>query len=112
MLDNLINNRGGLYGRTTCEMHLHPFTLAETEKHLHRGGVTLDRYDVVQTYLLTGGVTYYLSYFQSGLSLAENIDALFFAENGFLQTECDRLFFSLFADVYTQRNLQNFGTFR
>lgn len=79
-------------------MHLHPFTLAETETYLHRRGVTLDRYDVVQTYMLTGGVAYYLSYFQPGLSLAENIDAIYFAENGFLQTEYDRLFTSLFAD--------------
>lgn len=79
-------------------MHLHPFTLTETETYLHRRGVTLDRYDVVQTYMLTGGVAYYLSYFQPGLSLAENIDAVFFAENGFLQTEYDRLFTSLFAD--------------
>lgn len=98
MLDNIINNKGGLYGRTNCEMHLHPFTLAETETYLHRRGVTLDRYDVVQAYMVTGGVAYYLSYFQSGLSLAENIDAIFFAENGFLQTEYDRLFTSLFAD--------------
>ena len=98
MLDNLINNKGGLYGRTNCEMHLHPFTLAETETYLHRMGVTLDRYDMVQTYMLTGGVAYYLSYFQPGLSLAENIDAIYFAENGFLQTEYDRLFTSLFAD--------------
>lgn len=98
MLDNLINSKGGLYGRTTCEMHLHPFTLAETEAYLFHRGITTDRYDVVQTYMLTGGVAYYLSYFHPGCSLAENIDGLFFAENGFLQTEYDRLFTSLFAD--------------
>ena len=105
MLDNLINNKGGLYGRTNCEMHLHPFTLAETETYLHKREVTLDRYDVVQTYMLTGGVAYYLSYFQPGLSLAENIDAIFFAENGFLQTEYDRLFTSLFADNESYRRI-------
>jgi len=105
MLNNLINNKGGLYGRTNYEMHLHPFTLAETETYLHRRSVTLDRYDVVQTYMLTGGVAYYLSYFQPGLSLAENIDAIFFAENGFLQTEYDRLFTSLFADNAGYRHI-------
>ena len=98
MLDNLINNKGGLYGRSTCEMHIHPFTLNETEEYLHLRGVTYDRYDVTQAYMLTGGVAYYLSYFKPGLSLAQNVDDLFFSENGFLQKEFDRLFTSLFAD--------------
>lgn len=98
MLDNLINNKGGLYGRTTREMHLHPFSLAETETYFKRRGITMDRYDLVQTYMIMGGVAYYMSYFQPGKSLAQNIDELFFAENGFLQTEYDRLFTSLFAD--------------
>ena len=98
MLDNLINNKGGLYGRTTQEMHLHPFTLAETESYFKRRGITMDRYDIVQSYMIMGGVAYYMSYFQPGKSLAQNIDELFFAENGFLQSEYDRLFTSLFAD--------------
>ena len=98
MLDNLINNKGGLYGRTNCEMHLHPFTLSETETYLQSRRVLLDRYDVVQAYMVTGGVAYYLSYFQPGMSLAENIDAIYFDENGFMQTEYDRLFTSLFAN--------------
>ena len=97
MLDNIINNKGGLYGRTNCEMHLHPFTLSETQTYLQSRRVMLDRYDVVQAYMVTGGVAYYLSYFQPGLSLAENIDAIYFDGNGFMQTEYDRLFTSLFA---------------
>jgi hypothetical protein len=79
-------------------MHIHPFTLNETEEYLHLRGVTYDRYDVTQAYMLTGGVAYYLSYFKPGLSLAQNVDDLFFSENGFLQKEFDRLFTSLFAD--------------
>jgi AAA+ ATPase superfamily predicted ATPase len=35
MIDNLINNKGGLYGRLTCEMKLHPFTLHECEDFFH-----------------------------------------------------------------------------
>lgn len=105
MLDNLVNNKGGLYGRTTREMHLHPFTLAETESYFKRRGITMYRYDIVQSYMIMGGVAYYMSYFQPGKSLAQNIDDLFFAENGFLQTEYDRLFTSLFADNDNYRKI-------
>lgn len=31
MLDNLVNNHGGLYGRTTYEVKLEPFNLSECE---------------------------------------------------------------------------------
>jgi hypothetical protein len=98
MLNNLINNKGGLYGRSTCEMHIHPFTLKETEAYLNWRGLALDRYDMTQAYMLTGGVAYYLSYFKPGQSLAQNVDGLFFADDGFLMKEYDRLFTSLFAD--------------
>ena len=105
MLDSLINNKGGLYGRITREMHMHPFTLAETEAYFRKRGITMDRYDVVQTYMMMGGVAYYMSYFQPGRSLAQNIDELFFSENGFLQTEYSRLFTPLFADNVNYRKI-------
>ncbi len=98
MLDNLVNNKGGLYGRSNCEMHIHPFTLNETERYLQWRGLTFDRYDTVQAYMLTGGVAYYLSYFKPGKSLAQNVDEVFFSADGFMQKEYDRLFTSLFAD--------------
>ena len=105
MLDNLINNKGGLYGRSTCEMHIHPFTLKETETYLNWKGLTLDRYDITQAYMLTGGVAYYLSYFKAGRSLAQNVDEMFFSSDGFLQKEYDRLFTSLFADNVGYRRI-------
>ena len=105
MLDNLINNKGGLYGRSTCEMHIHPFTLKDTERYLQWRGLTLDRYDVTQAYMLTGGVAYYLSYFKPGRSLAQNVDEVFFSADGFMQKEYDRLFTSLFADNTNYRRI-------
>jgi hypothetical protein len=105
MLVNLINNKGGLYGRSTCEMHIHPFTLNDTERYLQWRGLTLDRYDVTQAYMLTGGVAYYLSYFKPGRSLAQNVDEVFFSADGFMQKEFDRLFTSLFADNTNYRRI-------
>lgn len=105
MLDKLINNKGGLYGRTNREIHMHPFTLNETERYFKARNITMDRYDLVQTYMIMGGVAYYMSFFEPGKSLAENIDDIFFREDGFLLAEYDRLFTSLFADNENYRKI-------
>ncbi|MBO7416809.1 MAG: AAA family ATPase [Bacteroidaceae bacterium] len=98
MLDKLINNKGGLYGRTNREMHMHPFTLNETERYFKSRNIAMDRYDIVQTYMIMGGVAYYISFFEPGKSLSQNIDEVFFSEGGFLLSEYERLFTSLFAN--------------
>lgn len=96
MMDNLINNHGGLYGRLTSEIKLSPFTLKECELFFQKKNVRMLRYDIVQSYMAVGGIPYYLGYFQSGMSLPQNIDNLFFAKNAKLQDEYDRLFASVF----------------
>lgn len=96
MTDKLINNHGGLYNRLTCEIKLAPFTLKECEQYFKSENIMLSRYDIVQAYMITGGIPYYLSYYQSGLSLAQNIDALFFNSNAPLNNEFYRLFSAIF----------------
>ena len=98
MLDNLINNHGGLYGRTTYEIKLHPFTLTECEEYFWGKGIRLSHYDIVQSYMIVGGIPYYLGYMKKGLSLAQNIDQLFFADGAKLHDEYDRLFASVFSN--------------
>ena len=105
MLDKLINNKGGLYDRTGREIHVHPFTLAECEAYYKKKGISLDRYDIVQSYMILGGIPYYMSYFQKGKSLAQNIDSLFFGQSGRLRDEFDRLFTSLFGDNEAHRKI-------
>ncbi|MEE3447214.1 MAG: ATP-binding protein [Bacteroidales bacterium] len=96
--NKLLNNTGGLYGRSTCEMQIVPFTLYECEKYYQRKGLSLDCYDQLQAYMITGGIPYYMSYFQKGLSLAQNVDNLFFKTDGKLTGEFERLYGSLFVD--------------
>ena len=96
ILDNLINNHGGLYGRVTYEIKLAPFTLKECEEFLEEKGVKLSRYDIIQGYMATGGIPYYLGYFRRGSSLAQNMDELFFSQRAKLRNEFDRLFNSIF----------------
>ncbi len=96
ILDNLINNHGGLYGRVTCEIRLSPFSLAECEEFFDSKDVRLSRYDIVQCNMILGGIPYYLNYFRRGMSLAQNIDQLFFSDHPRLHDEFDRLFASIF----------------
>jgi len=98
MLDNLVNNHGGLYGRVTYEIKLMPFTLKECEAFFQSRSIRMSRYDIVQSYMMLGGIPFYLNYFKKGFSLAQNIDKLFYAPNAKLRDEYDRLFASVFSN--------------
>lgn len=98
ILDKMINNHGGLYDRVTCQIKLAPFSLYEVEKYFESNKIQMSRYDIVQSYMMVGGIPYYLKYFSRQLSLPQNVDALFFAENAPLKDEYDRLFSSLFSN--------------
>ena len=96
IIDHLINNHGGLYNRLTCQMRLSPFNLRECELFFEENKVCLSRYDIVQAYMVFGGIPYYLDYFVPGLSLPQNIDRILFARDAMLKDEYDRLFTSIF----------------
>lgn len=103
ILDNLVNNHGGLYNRITHEIKLRPFTLRECESCLLSNNVKLSKYDIVQAYMILGGIPYYLNYFQRGKSLSQNIDNLFFGEKAKLRNEYNRLFSSIFSNPDTMK---------
>lgn len=96
MMDKLINNHGGLYNRLTRRIFLRPFTLAETESFLQRKGFCLSRYDICVCYMIMGGVPFYLNMLQPHLSLAQNIDTLFFNRYGAMYGEFSNLYAALF----------------
>lgn len=96
MMDELINNHGGLYGRVTYEIKLSPFTLAECELFYESRNIPFSRYDIVQSYMILGGIPYYMGYINEELSFAQNVDYIFFREGAKLKHEYDRLFDSVF----------------
>ena len=107
-MDKLINNHGGLYNRVTYEIKLAPFTLSECEQFYLDKNVKLSRYDIAQSYMILGGIPYYMGYFQSGKSLAQNIDTLFFSKHGKLKDEYDRLFASIFSNPELMKKIVSF----
>ena len=94
--DELINGKGGLFDRLTAEIKLQPFTLCECEDFYRSRGISMDRYDIIQSHMIFGGIPYYMNLFSPGKSLAQNVDALLFNGKGKLSTEYDRLFASIF----------------
>ena len=76
--DKLINSHGGLYNRVTYEIKLVPFSLCECEQLYKSNNVNMSRYDIAQSYMIFGGIPFYMGYVNPEMSLAQNIDALFF----------------------------------
>lgn len=108
ILDRLINNHGGLYDRVTYEIKLSPFTLRECREYLESRSVILSDYDITQSYMILGGVPFYLGYFERGQSLAQTVDRLFFRKNAKLKNEYDRLFESGFSNPDDMKTLVSF----
>ena len=105
IMDKLVDNHGGLYGRLTYEIELQPFNLYECEQFFLAKGVSLSRYDTTQTYMMLGGIPYYLNYFEKSLSVSQNIQALFFDKGAPLRNEFDRLFSSLFTNPEVMKSI-------
>ncbi len=105
ILDKLVNNHGGLYGRLTYSMELLPFDLCECEKFFIEKGFSVSRYDIVRAYMTVGGIPYYLGYFNKELSIPQNIHEIFFDRNAPLKNEFDRLFSSLFTNPDVMKSI-------
>ncbi len=98
MREKMIYSRGGLYNRMTRTMYLSPFNLYETEQYLKYLGISWNRYQIAECYMVFGGIPYYLGMLKKNLSFAQNVDMLFFRQGAPLFREYDFLFRSLFRE--------------
>lgn len=96
MIDNVIDSHGGLHDRITQEMHIYPFTLNETKSYLNEYHFMWNDLMTLQTYMVFGGIPYYLSLLNPNESLVQNIDRLFFSVDDQMRREYKRLFTTLY----------------
>lgn len=96
IIDNLLEDTGGFYNRVTRQVHLQPFTLAECDAFYRSVGVRFTRLQVVESYMVFGGVPHYLNLVDARSSLAQNVDQLCFQRNGQLRDEFHMVYKSLF----------------
>ena len=94
----IVKNKGGLFHRQTCKLYLEPFDLATVEEYLLKRNIRWSRYDIAECYMVMGGIPYYLSLLDEGLTLKQNIDSLFFKKKGELWDEFEHLYKTLFSN--------------
>ena len=96
MLSKVIHNKGGLYNRLTDQIKLNEFSLRECEEYVKEKGLSINREQILQYYMICGGIPYYWSFLEKGFSLPQNIDNVFFAVNAPLKDEFKYLYASIF----------------
>ena len=99
MINNLIRSRGGLHNRLTHHLILEPFSLAECEEYFRTFGFPYTRKQMIECYMVMGGIPFYMSMLDKSMSLVQNIDRLFFAKNAPLKDEFDDLYRALFKNA-------------
>ena len=96
IINNILFDKGGFYNRITRQLPLNPFELKECEDFFKNNGIVMSHKQVIDSYLVFGGIPYYLNLFDKRLSLVQNIDNLIFNPQGQLHYEYDHLFESLY----------------
>lgn len=96
IINNLIADKKGFHNRVTRHIHLAPFSLAECEKMFEFNDMVMTRTQMIESYMVFGGIPHYINLLDSRLSLAQNINELCFKEYGYLYNEYYNLFYSLF----------------
>ena len=96
MVKKIIKNKGGLHNRLNHRLSLKPFPLGLCEKMAQSRGLVLTRKQMLEAYMIFGGVPYYWSLLQKGTSIAAEVDRLVFSPDGELHDEFEMLYASLF----------------
>ena len=99
LVDQLIENQGGLHNRITSRIHLQPFNLYECKQYAEQKNGVWDEYQITQMYMYIGGIPFYWSLIDFSKGVAENVDDLFFSPSGKLRGEFDELYQVLFRDA-------------
>ena len=96
IINKVLNDHGGLHNRVTKRIPLRPFSLNECEKFVRQKGIVLKRLQLLEYYMIFGGIPYYWEQLEKGESVSQCVDRVLFDEEGELHHEFDRLYASLF----------------
>ena len=81
-MQKILKNKGGLHDRLSHRIQLQPFSLGLCEKLAVSQGIDWTRKQILDAYMILGGVPYYWSLLEKGASVAHEIDRLIFSPSG------------------------------
>lgn len=87
---------GGLHNRLSRHIYLRPFSLHECEEFARVKGVVMSRMQLLECYMILGGIPYYWDLLHRELGFVQNIDAIIFSHRAELRDEYRHLYYSLF----------------
>lgn len=96
IINRIFRNRGGLYNRVTYRIHLSQFSLLECEQLCAYHKIPFTRSMILEGYMVMGGVPFYWTKLNPRKSINQNINDLFFKENGELRGEFHYIYASMF----------------
>ena len=99
MTKKLLKSKGGLYNRVTQRIKLEPFNLRQTAAFCKQKNLKFSNYQIVQLYMVMGGIPFYLNELSRGKSVAQLIDEICFSPMGLLSNEYEQLYYSLFKNA-------------
>ena len=101
IINNILFDKGGFYNRITRQLNIKPFSLGECAEYFQNYGFTFTKKQVIDCYMVFGGIPYYFNLFDKRLSLVQNINNLVIDPQGQLHYEYEHLFSSLFKNAAT-----------
>lgn len=96
IVGKIMKNHGGLHNRLTDQIRLLPFTLHECEAMAKAKRLNWSRQQVLEAYMVLGGVPFYWEKLDRAQSVDQNIDRLFFGSEAPFGDEFSQLYASLF----------------
>lgn len=104
MLSKIIHNKGGLYNRLTEQIHLSSFSLKDCKEYVESKNLVLSDEQILQYYMIFGGVPFYWDFLEKGKSFTQNVDGILFAKDAPLKKEFQYLYASIFKnpEKYTE----------
>ena len=96
VMNKIDDDVGGLHNRLSRHIYLRPFTLHECEEFVRVKGVVMNRMQLLECFMIFGGVPYYWDLLRRDLGMSQNIDLLLFAPGAELRREYGHLYASLF----------------